>query len=223
MGDAMKYKPLFGKRKPKEKKKSMDMEILELDVKLRRLKDKYEVLLQRELLVARDNKKNGIRNSANYSKIGIVYYSLNIVEEAQKRLRDISSSRELYVSMNEMSEALSTLNELSGHTGKLRPDKLISMWEKIKAKDTGAGKDLLNTLQALSEAELRNEKDSVPMDFLVSKDIIEKLINGEDVNRCNVFSNFLENDEILDLPQDTVSSEDIARVTQNISELLNQI
>ena len=51
-------------------------------MKLRVLYDKYKVILNRELIIAKANRRKNIKNQDNYSKI-IAYYSMLMVKRAQ--------------------------------------------------------------------------------------------------------------------------------------------
>lgn len=175
----MKMQPLF----PKKEKPSMDKVIMDTDVKLRMLKDKYSTMLSRELRTARYNKSHGKTDSKNYSKIGIAYYSLNIVDKAQTRLQDIYDNRELCKSMGEMSAALGAINGLSVKVGDI---DVQDMMKKLKKMDAAAGetdKRLVNALGALSGSD-KGGSGGLPIESLVDRDIIEKLINGASVEEC---------------------------------------
>ena len=223
--------------KKRAKEEQIDAAILDTDVKLRLLKDKYRLLLEKELRIARADKNKGKKNSANYSKIGVAYYSLNVVKAAQERLSELSSSRELYCCMNEMSAALSTINGLNGRIGRLDPKQLVKGMKKMTAGGNGASGDLLNTLSVLSGLETAS-KDSVPLDALVSVDVIEKLINGEDVDSCvddgvgieveagdlfRMFSDLPEVGQPAGEGGAPLSADDIEAATQNIASLLDQL
>lgn len=222
-------------QKRRQKEDRIDQALLDTDVKLRLLKDRYRLILEKELRVARAEKARGKKNSATYSKIGVAYYSLGVVDAAQERLREMSSSRELFHCMNEMSAALSTINGLSGKIGKLDPKGMVKGMRKMSDKESGASRDLLKTLSVLSGLETSSE-DSVPIDTLVSVDVIEKLINGEDVDNCidDGAGVGIEAGELLDLfsglpevngtsEEETGSLDEIEAATQNIAHLLDQL
>ncbi|MCD8361695.1 MAG: hypothetical protein LUC98_01830 [Lachnospiraceae bacterium] len=210
--------------------------MLETRTRLLKLKDKYRVILQRELLIARANKTKGIKNSANYSRIGVAYYSLNIVDSALARLQELSTNEELYESMNEMSALLGTINGMSGRVGKIDPKGVLGGLKKMSGSSSGAGKDLINTLSALSGTDVSRE-DGVDVGTLVSADMIERLINGESVEAClnaregivqdtdELMTAFGNLDELLagdgSAPENT--NESIEDITKNIDDLLNQL
>ncbi len=224
-------------QKQRAKEEQIDAAILDTDVKLRLLKDRYRLLLEKELRIARANKGKGKKNSANYSRIGVAYYSLHVVNAAQERLQELSSSRELYRCMNGMSAALATINGLNGRIGRLDPRKIVKGMKQMTAAGNGASGDLLKTLSVLSGLETASE-DRVSLDALVSADVIEKLINGEDVDSCVDGGEGLltQADELLDLfgelPEfggglqeagEPPAQEDIEAATRNIASLLDQL
>ena len=99
----MKFGALFkGKEKREEEKvekaekkeRGIDDLLLETDMKLRVLYDNYKVILSRELIVAKANKRKNIKNQDNYAKIGIAYYSMLMVKRAQERMRDMIETLE---------------------------------------------------------------------------------------------------------------------------------
>ena len=168
--------------------KELDIErkLLDTDVKLRLLKEKYQLMLQRELIIARANKNKGKKNSANYAKIGTAYYSLNVVEGAQERLRNITSARELYSCMTDLSGVLGAINDLNGQTGKVDTKKLGKRIAQMGASESGATNSMIKTLETLNgiDAESLLGLDNFSADSLVSADLIERLINGEDVEQA---------------------------------------
>lgn len=229
----MKFGPLFArKEKNTVKQKDVDQLLFDAGKGLLKLKSRYSVTLERELAIARANKERGVKNSANYSRIGIAYYSLNIVKTAQERLRDMTTDRELYNCMNEMSSVLGTINGVSGKIGRMDAKSLLSGINKMSGASSGAGKDMLKTLAALSGANIERT-DSVPIDSLVSLDVIERLISGVDPDTCvnanegvvtntdevmDVFSQILETEEVK--PAETVSDElSMDDITELISKL----
>lgn len=228
----MKFSALFPrKEKAKVEKKDIDQVLFEAGKELIKLKERYSITLQRELAIARRNKEKGIKNSANYSKIGIAYYSLNIVQSAQEKVRDLTSSRELYNCMNQMTSVLGMINGITGKIGKLNPADLIKGIGTMNSDSSGAGKDLLKTLAALSGASLES-KDNVSIDSLVSVDVIERLIAGADPENCVKASEGIVTNtgEVMDviskvLETEPVKTEETATelTMEDINELLSKL
>lgn len=176
----MPFKPLIKLGRNKEEEKDIDYVMADTRKRLILLKQRYKVNLQKELLIARDNKEKNIRNSGNYSRIGIAYYSLNIVNAAQQRLDELMSTRELQNAMNEMGLLLGLINGMPKKVGKMDSKKVADAMKRMSGASSGAGKDLVKALADLSGAGLER-KDTTPVEALVSVEVIERLINGDNV------------------------------------------
>lgn len=176
----MPFKPLIKLGRNKEEEKDIDYVMADTRKRLILLKQRYKVNLQKELLIARDNKEKNIRNSGNYSRIGIAYYSLNIVNAAQQRLDELMSTRELQNAMNEMGLLLGLINGMPKKVGKMDSKKVVDAMKRMSGASSGAGKDLVKALADLSGAGLER-KDTTPVEALVSVEVIERLINGDNV------------------------------------------
>lgn len=188
----MKFAGIFkGKEEKEMEKKKRERELDELlrstDVKLRVLYNNYKVILQRELIVAKGAKKKDIRNQDNYTKIGIAYYSLLLIRRAQEKMEEMKSYRSLYNCINGLNEALSTLNDLEHKMGKINIKKTLASVKKMAGSSGSSSKDLKKAYESMQEQEARmpgEEAKNTGVDDLVSVDIIEKLIDGMDVETC---------------------------------------
>lgn len=178
----MKFKPLFG-RTQKQAEPDIAVVIQDTRKRLILLKKKYQAVLHGELIRARDNRDKGIRNSGNYSRIGIAYYSLNVIHAAEQRLEELSSSQELHSAMQEMGALLGTINGMPKKIGGFDPGKIVGQMKKMSGASGGASSDLLKTLESLSTIPTER-RDTISTDALVSVDVIERLINGENVEHC---------------------------------------
>ena len=240
----MKFGALFkGKEKKEEdkadkKERGIDDLILDTDTKLRVLYDKYKVILNRELIIAKANKRQNIKNQDNYSKIGIAYYSMLMVKRAQERIRDMKSTRSLYNCMNDLNQALQTLNGLNGQIGKVSAKKTVSSMRQMESASGGSSGDLKKTFNALTELNKQlpgQEAKNTGVDQLISVELIERLINGEDVERCvreeqglqesspadGVFADVLS--DLADLPESNNVQEEKNFSADEIREMLDQI
>lgn len=214
----------------KPNKPDLDTVIQDTKVKLVELRKRYESNLKMELSQARANKEIGKKDASNYSRIGIYYYSLHIIEAAREKLADISSSRELYVSMNELGMALNTINGIRKKTGKVSADAISSGMKKLAGKSSSESGSLIAALEKLSG--LDTTLKDAPVDTLVSLDVIERLINegpdlremaerGEGIQTTadetlGVFEEILGNDEELSGIIDNLEDVDL-------EELLNSL
>ncbi len=181
------FKPFFIKKDTKKnelpKKQNIDDTLFDLRTNMSLLKDKYDVILEKELMIARANKRNGKKDSGNYSRIGIAYYSLNIINTASEKLHALTSNREIYNCMEQLGATLGVINGVAGKVPGLNPKGLIYEIEKMARGSGGASNNLLQTLAALGNANT-GLADAVPIDSLVSLNVIEKLIDGADPLQC---------------------------------------
>lgn len=103
---------LFRKKKT-ESKAELDLHVFQTKVELKRLQEKYQTLLERELRTARREKEGGAAQPANYERIKTIYYLLQTTENAYQELDDISTADELNRTTNELSKALDRVNQLA--------------------------------------------------------------------------------------------------------------
>ena len=171
------FRPIFGGKK--NITKSLDDIIFELLVELSALKRRYKATLQKELTVAQVNKRKNIKSTKNYSKIGVAYYSLLVIDGAEKRINDISSTRELSVCMNSLAGVLSTINRLGNKIEKPKTRTMISEAENLGKGSEGEEKELAKMLGSMKDMSIGSSKEKLDINSLVSVDIIERLINDD--------------------------------------------
>lgn len=102
---------MFGKSKTNPKEQ--EMAVLQSRVTLRRLEERYRVMLERELRTVRALKAKNMENASNDSKIRLNYYMLQVIRNAQERLSNITDMTEVNQSMSELNDVLQTVNRLS--------------------------------------------------------------------------------------------------------------
>ena len=161
-------------------KKSRSEVILDLGIELRRLEERFEVLIEGELRTIKYNRKKGISSTRSVDKLKNAYYSLHIIRRAKENLRDIRTTGELTKSMNEMGAALKVLNGISGQSVHVRR-WLINY--NVQAMDASAERRSDGIKQVFPES----------INELVGDDVVERLISGESLESCLSGS-----DELLD-------------------------
>lgn len=242
----MRFKPLLNREHDKKQEKKeqdkkpqaedMGRRIQKIEIQLSMLEKKYTTILSRELAAARINKNKNIKNSANYSRIGVAYYSLNILTAARERLHEMKSSQELYDCVNEMGAAISMINGLNGKIGKVDAAAVAKGMKKMSGQSAGAGRDLVSALSKLSEINTERT-DKTPIEALVSVDVIEKLISGDDIAADDLLQRgeglTHSPDEVLDLCSEilgeqndgggTVNDEDLDSLTMDIEGLIGNL
>lgn len=152
-------------------KKSKDEMMLDLDIQLRRLEDQYKIIINRELRALRYSRKNHSENPRAVGKIKHAYYGLGVIKQAQENLRDVRTTNELFSTMNEMGSALKVLNRISSSAERPHSftiDRQIKKMDKNAARREGGMENVLPT--SIHE--------------LVSDDVVERLISGDDINNC---------------------------------------
>ena len=171
------FRPLFQKKEAAPKK-SIDEMIRETRQQLFELERKYRIILERELMYGRDNARKGKKDAGNYSRIGIAYYTLNIVKAAQDRIMGIESTRDLITAIDSTTNAIGMINTLDRKKGTLDVKDLIKKVTK-NLKDNAGGDDggLSTAFQRLSGLNLE-EANSVPVSSMVSNEVIDQLISG---------------------------------------------
>lgn len=173
----------FGNKETKEEKelrkrraelseeREFSDQVFEIGVRLRGLKRKFEVVIEREkrsILYKQENNKDC---SKSISTMKNAYYALVMIDDAQERLVEIANHRDLCKAMNEMSVVFKLMNGLSTKSEKVK-DFLL--------------KYRIKRMEQLSENEGETLKKHFvdPIDELVSDDIVYKLIKGASVEEC---------------------------------------
>lgn len=103
---------LFRKKKTANKAE-LDLHIFQTKVELRRLQEKYQTMLERELRLARQEKAAGAAQPGNRQRIKTVYYLLQTTDAAYQSLDDISTADELNRTTNALTAALQQVDRLA--------------------------------------------------------------------------------------------------------------
>lgn len=242
----MKFGALFkGKEKKEEEKiekaekkeRGIDELLLDTDMKLRVLYDKYKVILNRELIIAKANRRKNIKNQDNYSKIGhcLLFHADGEKSPGADARHEVH--RSLYNCMNELNQALQAINGLNSQLGKVSAKKTVSSMRKMESGSGSSSGDLkktFNSLNGLNEQLPGQEAKNTGVDQLISVDLIERLISGEDVERCVREEQGLQDDiprggfadvmsELNDLPQSDNVQEEERFSADEIREMLDQM
>lgn len=143
------------------KKKTMNREELELQIfktkiELRRIMEKYEVMLQRELRIARGEQAAGVSRPSNYEKLRTIAALLATTKKAHQQMDSISTADELNRTTAELSAALQSLNRIAGSAQ--RPDRgnLRRGIKKMQAADDRLERDLKSQPGNLTDAEVES-------------------------------------------------------------------
>ena len=88
-------------------------EFIQCGIKLRELKRRYEVMLERELRKARLLRAENKRSEANDNRIKVIFYMIKLADNSIERLYEIQNTAELNKSINELSNTLKQLNAMA--------------------------------------------------------------------------------------------------------------
>jgi len=147
-------------RKPQEEK------LLDLEVKLRRLEETFEVSIERSVRQLRWSDEEGRpRNPGYVTQVKSAYYSLLTVQKALEHLRFFRTDSELIEAMEQLNSTLNKVNK-EGVSGKTALGRMKRTTEEMEARE-----------QSWVEATL---------DLLVDDDTVNSLIAGVDLKelRC---------------------------------------
>lgn len=180
----MKLGPLFPKdsRKKDEKikkeraKRDMSHQLLDATVCLQSLKKKYRVMIQQDINHIQYDREHNKDNPKTVRHLKNSYYCLGIVRQAEERLYDITSERELCQSINEMGQILKMLNGLNGKSEKIKVRMLNKEYNNLKKGDAKGGQVMEGVFGA-------------SIDELVDDTIVDELLKGSNIDDC------LENSE----------------------------
>lgn len=156
---------LFQKKKTLDKPE-LDLHVFKTKVELRRLQEKYQAMLEKELRVARMEKEGGAPRPANYERIKTIYYLLQTTDAAYQDLENISTTDDLNRTTNELAAVLKRVDQLANtsqraDTGGIKRGigqmnrnerdilKEYQTQEKIVAKGLGAASKYDNELEEL--------------------------------------------------------------------------
>lgn len=169
------------RRGEKGKDTDKDRQIFDTRIRIRTLIQKVSGNLKAELAVARELKKTGRKNSENYSRIGINYYLLQVLQKADDRLTSIESTNDLNVMMGSLGSVISSVNSLGKTQRKTNTSPVfagIERLNKTKEKEKGSLQNILRELEKISSPS--SETDD--LFDLPGLDVIESLINGTGVS-----------------------------------------
>lgn len=102
---------MFGRKKPNQTERQA--QILQSQVEFRRLHDRFEYMLERELREANRQRAAGTQRPSNYDRIKVIYQLLKVTDSAYQETRSISNTDQLTRVTNDLAAALQKLNALS--------------------------------------------------------------------------------------------------------------
>lgn len=82
-------------------------------IKLKELKKRYEIMLEKELHIARSLRAENKRSEVNDNRIKVIFYMIKLADKSIDRLYEIHNTNELNKSISELSNTLKKLNSLN--------------------------------------------------------------------------------------------------------------
>lgn len=191
----------------KEEKKQRRMEednirddIFDTEELLLRSEKQFQTMFWSELEQARIEEKEGKKNPRRRAKMGVAYYSNQIIQAAKIRIEEQREDFELKKTMTDMQEALTAINQLNGDIGTWDIRRIKKEAAKMDASSGGAGKSLLKTLKMFRNMDMVQD-DRTPLQNIMDVEDIEKWIQDPDyAAKCwkSGDSVSISPDEILD-------------------------
>ena len=96
-----------------------------------------------------------------------------------RRLDAMKTNEQLYHSMNQLGDTIAVINGLNGRVGRPNPKQVIKGMQKLTSTPGKSNESLAGTLSQLSGLVNMDLPEANMFQSLVSEDIIEKLISGE--------------------------------------------
>lgn len=133
---------MFFKKKQTVNREELELQIFKTKIELRRIMEKYEVMLQRELRIARSERAAGVAKPSNYEKMRTIAGLLATTKKAHEEMDKISTADELNRTTAELAAALQGLNRISASTAKPDGGALRRGVKQMKAADARLDRDL---------------------------------------------------------------------------------
>ena len=172
-------------RKKAEKQQRIEEEdyirdsIFETEELLLKSEKQFQTIFWSEIEQARIEDQEGKKNPRRRAKIGVAYYSNQIIQAAKIRIDEQREDFEFKQTMTDMQEALDAINQLSGDIGTWDIRKIKKEATKMDNSSNGAGKSLIRTLKVFRNMDMVQD-DRTPLENIMDVDDIEKWIQDPD-------------------------------------------
>lgn len=142
---------MFGRKKTVSKEE-LQTQIFQNKVELRRLLDKYETMLQRELRIAQGEKAAGIARPSNYERIKTIAALMATTQSAYQDMDNISTTDELNRTTNELAKVLKNVNAIAGSSQRANVGGLNRGLYNIRANETQIAREYNAQIRAVGRA-----------------------------------------------------------------------
>lgn len=142
---------MFGKKKTVSKEE-LQTQIFQNKIELRRLMDKYETLLQKELRIARDEKAAGVARPSNYERIKTIAALMATTQAAYDDMDNISTTDELNRTTNELAKVLKNVNAVSDASQRANVGGISRGLRDIRVNETVMTREYEAQIRAVGKA-----------------------------------------------------------------------
>ena len=156
---------LFRKKEPVDREE-LDLKVFKTKVELRRILEKYETMLERELRMAREQKRSGVQWPANYERIRTIAGLIATTKTAYQELDDISTTDELNRTTGELTAVLRDMDRITGSTQRADVGGLRRGLNQLQASDTRLTREVQAQSKVMSRAGYEPELDDILADAL---------------------------------------------------------
>lgn len=160
---------MFFKKKQPVDREELELQIFRTKIELRRIMEKYEVMLQRELRIARSEQAAGVARPSNFEKMRTIAGLLATTKKAHQEMDKISTADELNRTTAELSAALQGLNRISASAAKPDDGALRRGVKQMESADKRLERDLrsqsrvMDKVTPLSDGELEAMLSGEPL------------------------------------------------------------
>lgn len=142
---------MFGKKKTVSKEE-LQTQIFQNKIELRRLMDKYETMLQKELRIARDEKSAGVARPSNYERIKTIAALMATTQAAYEDMDAISSTDELNRTTNELAKVLKSVNSVADASQRANVGGINRGLRDIRVNETMLSREYNAQIRAVGKA-----------------------------------------------------------------------
>ncbi len=211
----MGIKDLFGKKSKKTepfangKKRDLNDQLLQARMELDKASRKNLEVIEmqkRNILYCRRNNMGKASEERYIAKMKNAYYSLSVINATRMRMNDIENSQELYQAMNDITSAMKRINTVYRKGPKPKAGKFNRQKEKMEAN-------------AEQENEILGEMydGDQGINDLVSNDLVERIIKGEDAQEC------LRSNEGIEVPYSDLMDYDLDDISASFENIMNEV
>ncbi|MBE6923781.1 MAG: hypothetical protein E7466_00885 [Ruminococcaceae bacterium] len=159
---------LFRKKEPVNQEE-LDLKIFKTKVELRRILEKYEAMMERELRFAREQKQSGSPRPSNYERIRTLAGLISTTQAAYQEMDDISTTDELNRTTSELTAVLQDMNRITGKTQRADVGGLrrgIGQMQSTDARLTREYQNQSRVMNRVSGGRYEAELDAILADAL---------------------------------------------------------